>query len=133
MKTKLILTCVVAIILLSSGACSSVPEQVSVDASYTGKEVEIAVHGSLIVTLDSNPSTGFQWSQQAQISDQTVLGQTDHEFMPAESAAIGAAGKEVWTFKALKKGKSTISMEYRQPWEQSGPAAKTFTLTVAVK
>jgi len=36
-------------------------EEVSVDASYDGKEVEIAVGNALIVTLESNPSTGFKW------------------------------------------------------------------------
>ena len=37
-------------------------EEVSVDASYDGKEVEITAEtGALIVTLESNPTTGFEW------------------------------------------------------------------------
>ena len=37
-------------------------EEVSVDASYDGKEVEITADtGALIVTLESNPTTGFEW------------------------------------------------------------------------
>ncbi|MCK4963826.1 MAG: protease inhibitor I42 family protein, partial [Dehalococcoidia bacterium] len=38
-----------------------------------------------------------------------------------------------WTFKALKKGTSEISMEYRRPWEQGVQPAETFVLTVLVK
>lgn len=141
MKLKLILTCLMVAIPLSLFACSAAPEPLpvdAVDASYAGKEVEIAVGGSLTVTLESNPTTGFQWSESAQISDQSVIEQLDHEFMAPEDLddrppPPGTGGKEVWTFKALKKGTSEISMEYRRPWEQGVQPASTFTLTVLVK
>ena len=101
--------------------------------SAISKKAEIAVDGTLTVTLCSNPTTGFQWSESAQISDTTVLQQTDHKFVsPEDTGVVGAAGKEVWTFKALKQGTSTVYMEYSRPWE-SKEAEWKFTLTVAVK
>ena len=106
---------------------------INVDASYTGKEVKITLNDSLVVTLDSNASTGFQWSQQAEISNQTVLAQTDHKYVPPEGSAFGAPGKDVWTFKALNEGTSTIFMECKRPWEPSGQPAQVFDLTVVVK
>ena len=36
-------------------------EEVSVDASYDGKEVEITTGNALIVTLEPNATTGFGW------------------------------------------------------------------------
>jgi predicted secreted protein len=39
---------------------------------------------------------------------------------------------EFWTFKALMKGTSTISMEYSQPWDGGTKKAQTFSLTVTV-
>ena len=36
-------------------------EEVFVDASYDGKEVEITTGNALIVTLESNATTGFKW------------------------------------------------------------------------
>jgi inhibitor of cysteine peptidase len=45
---------------------------------------------------------------------------------------VGAAGKELWTFKALQDGTSTIRLEYIRPWEAGAPPAETFTLTVVV-
>ena len=99
--------------------------------------MKIAVNSSLIVTLCSNPSTGFEWSDSAQISDQTVLQQIDHKFEPAEGRdklpPLGAPAQETWTFKALKRGTSAISLEYGQPWEAGAKAAWTFVLTVVVK
>ena len=144
MKLKLILTCAVVAISLCLFACSPAPKQASVEAScddfyehqHISQEVEVAVDGSLTVTLCSNPTTGFQWSESAQISDQTVLEQVDHKFVSPESEPPpppGTPGQEIWTFKALKKGTTEVSLEYSRPWEGGEKATWTFVLTVTVK
>lgn len=147
MKSKLILMCAVVAISLGLFACSSAAAkqvQVSVDCDdfmeqkHISKEVEVAVDGSLTVTLCSNPTTGFIWSESADISDQTVLEQTGHEFIAPEGEgdeppAPGTTGKEVWIFKALKKGTTEVSMEYSRPWEGGEKGEWTYTLTVVVK
>ena len=144
MKSKLILTCAVVAISLCLFACLPA-SKVSVEASrddfkeqHFSKEVEVAVDGSLTIALYSCPSEGRQWSE-AEISDQTVLQQTDHKFVMPEAEGDmppppGTPGQEVWTFRALKEGKSTISMEYTHPWEggEEEPML-TFVLTVVVK
>ena len=142
MKSKLILVCIMVAISLCLFACLPTSKQASVEVScddfmklqHISQEVEVAVDGSLTITLCSNPTTGFQWVESAQISDQTVLQQTSHKFVPPEETGVaGAAGKEIWTFKALKKGTSTISMEYSRPWEGGEKGEWTFVLTVTVK
>ena len=143
MKLKSILVCAVVAILLLLVACSPTQKQASVEVScddfmkvnHLSQEVEVSADGTLTVTLCSNPTTGFLWSESAQISDQTVLQQTGHGFLtaPESQAMMGAPGKEVWTFQALKKGESTISMEYSRPWEGGEKGAWTFALTVVVK
>ena len=133
MKPKLVLICVIAAISLCLFACSSAPKLVSVDASYSGKAVEVGIDGSVVVTLESNSSTGFSW-ELTKISDETVLKQVDQKYEgPGAGAPPGAGGQEVWTFKVLKKGTSSISMEYSRPWEGGEKAAETFNLTVVVK
>jgi len=147
MKLKLILTCAVVAISLSLLACSPASEpvsQVSLEVScddfyeqqHISKEVEVAAGDSFTVTLCSNPTTGFQWSEAAQISDQTVLQQADHKFVSPQSEPPpppGTPGQDVWTFKALKKGESTVSLEYSRPWEGGEKGEWTFVLTVVVK
>jgi len=142
MKSKLILTCIIVAISLCLFACSPGPTQVEVSCDdfmadkHISKEVEVAVGDSFTVTLCSNPTTGFLWSEAAEISDQTVLQQTDHKFEAPETTEPpieGAPGKEVWTFKALKEGTSTVSMEYSRPWEGGEKGEWTFVLTVVVK
>jgi len=141
MKGKLILMCAVGIISLCLVACAPQQVPVSVDVSCDDfaasgnitEEVEVGVGELLTVTLCSNPTTGFEWSSEAQISDQAVLQQTDHKFVAPESDLVGAPGEEVWTFKTLQQGASNVSMEYGRPWEGGEKAAWTFVLTVDVK
>jgi len=142
MKAKLILICAVSILSLLLVACAPVAKQVAVEVScddfsqqkHISKQVEVAAGGTVTVTLCSNPTTGFIWSETAQISDQSVLQQTDHKLvLPEGEGLVGAAGNEVWTFGALKKGTSTVSMEYSRPWEGGEKGEWTFVLTVVVK
>jgi len=103
---------------------------------HISKEVEVPVDGPLTITLYSCPAEGRQWSE-AQISDQTVLQQTGHQLVMPEREPPpppGTPGQEIWTFKILKKGTSTIFMEYTHPWEggEKEPML-TFALTVVVK
>ena len=127
MKSKLLLMWAAVTILFCLFACSpQLPVSVCCDDftanQHISKEVEVTVGDSFTVTLCSNPSTGFQWSESAKISDQTVLQQIAHEFirpkdLPERPPPAGSPSKEVWTFKTLKKGTSTISSEYSRPWE----------------
>ena len=97
------------------------------------KEINVTAGNSFTVTLCSNPTTGFQWSESAQISEATVVQQLNHKSLPPETELVGAPGKQVWTFKALKEGISTVSLEYSRPWEGGEKGEWTFDLTVVVK
>jgi inhibitor of cysteine peptidase len=111
-------------------ADNSVPRTVNV--SESGKQIELAPGDSLIVTLDSNPSTGFAWSISG-ISDEAVIDDVSNEFEGADTGMIGAGGQEVWTFEALDKGTSTIEMKYSRSWETGVEPAGTFSVTVVVQ
>ena len=143
MKSKLILAWAMVAISLFLFACLPASKQASVEVScddfmknqHISGETEVSVDGSLTVVLCSNPTTGFLW-ETPQITDQTVLEQVDHKFVSPESEPPpppGTPGQEVWTFKALKEGESTISIAYSRPWEGGEKGEWTYTLTVVVK
>lgn len=94
--------------------------------------VKLAVGAELTIILCSNPTTGYQWSNPAQISDQSVLRETDHRYQPPAGSQAGAPGQEVWSFMPLKKGTCTVYLEYSRPWEGGEKGIWTFLLTVAV-
>ncbi len=147
MKAKLMIVSAVVVVLLSLVACSSqdsrtVRREVNCDSfvkdKHISEEAEVSVDNALTVVLCSNPSTGFQWSEQAHISDQSVLQQTSHMYISptgenGEPPAPGTPGKDVWTFGALKTGTAEVSMEYSQLWEGSEKEEWTFDITVVIR
>ncbi|MBA7645459.1 hypothetical protein ES703_53217 [subsurface metagenome] len=89
------------------------------------------VGGELTVTLGSNPTTGYQWSENAEISDENIIKQISHAFVaPGIDKPPGTPGEEVWTFKALKKGTTTILLEYCRSWTGAGLWAVTITANI---
>ena len=144
MRLELGLIFTLAVCTSSLLGCTIASKQTSIEISrddfakhpHVNNEIQVAVGSTITVTLCSNPTTGFQWME-AQISDQTVLEETSHEFIPPSEAdgppPPGSAGKDVLTFKALKKGTGTISVEYSRPWEGGEKGEWTFRLDVTVK
>jgi inhibitor of cysteine peptidase len=147
MKRALILCATVAVIILGLVGCTSTKQatekEVSIEVSIDdfmdvnsiSREVEVAKDGTVTVTLGSNQTTGFQWSEQAVIGDTTILEQTSHKYVSpeADTQVVGAAGKEEWIFKTLKSGTTTVSMEYSRPWEGGEKSTWKFNLTISVK
>ncbi len=104
------------------------------NTKHISREIEVNAGDSFRVTLCSNPTTGFQWTETANITDGTVAEQVKHKFTSSGNKQLaGAAGQEIWTFKALKTGTTTISMEYSRPWQGGEKGEWTFQLTVTVK
>lgn len=138
MKSKIVILGLLVILTLSLIACTSTAEK-----SYTCNDfqanqhiadnIEMQINGVITVTLCSNPTTGFQWDEEARISDATVLEQASHEYVAPAGDTPGAAGIEKYTFKALKAGTTTISLEYSRPWEGGEKAEWTCTLSVTIK
>ncbi len=88
--------------------------------NHIRKTARLAEHGRLEVTLCSNPSTGYEWSDSAQISNHTVLWQTSHMTLPSTGSGVGSPTQERWVFQGLNEGQSKISLEYGRSWEGSG-------------
>ena len=108
--------------------------EVWVTEDDAGTEIALRVGDSLIVALDSNPTTGFEWVL-VSISDESVLSKVHNEYKgpePTASPLVGQGGEELWTFQPLKAGNATIEMMYARPWE-SVPPAETFNISVTVQ
>jgi inhibitor of cysteine peptidase len=140
MKIKLVVLSILALMSLSLLACATVASANSVEVSINDfssqnnitREITVSAGGSFKISLESNATTGFSWPEQAEIGNTAIVKQTDHEYIAPTSDLMGAPGKEVWTFKALKKGTTIIAMEYSRPWAGGEQAEWTFNLTVTV-
>ena len=140
MKLKTLPVLAILLLLLLSIACSKKSDGQLILGScdafdsqpHAVQTINIAAGDSFAVVLCSNPSTGFQWSELAQVSSPSVVQQMDHKFVSSEGAA-GAPGSEIWTFLVRKKGVSTVTFEYSQPWEGGEKNMWTLDLIIVAK
>jgi len=107
-------------------------ESVTVTEAQNGKTSTIEKGAPLVITLESNPSTGYGW--QVAKNDGAILKQFGAPtFRPAAHEMPGAPGHQSFRFVAISTGSDTIVLEYRRPWEKGVAPAKTFSIIVAVK
>ena len=148
MKKRLIAIGLTVILAISMFGCTS-PEPGNVtwevpienfmnEPHLTSDEVFVPVGDTFTLVLGSNPTTGFQWSENAIIasnssSSDRILKQVSHEYIAPDSELAGAAGQEIWTFETVNKGSVIVSLEYSRPWEGGEKAEWTYEVTVTVK
>ena len=74
------------------------------------------------IKLKSNPSTGYRWKI-GEDSDTSNIRLLDIEEIreKTEFVKIGAPINEIWKFKAINKGNSTIVFYYLRDWENKPP------------
>lgn len=96
----------------------------------SGRQIELAVGEKMLVTLESNPTTGFVW-EVADI-DENVLSQQGTEYDADSPELIGSGGEETFIFEAVGIGETVLLLIYHQPWEDV-PPVEAFSVTVVVK
>lgn len=103
-----------------------------VDASYNGKEYKTTAGKTFVLSLASNPTTGYEWIL-ADTMNKSIISMVKHDYKSdsAPEGMTGVGGTDYWTFKALKNGATEIKLVYARPWESVQPA-ETFTLKVAI-
>ena len=91
----------------------------------------------ITIKLCSNPSTGFQWSENPKIPSLDVLIQESHGFQIQSEKGIslppGTPGVEIWTFHAESPGQSRVYFEYSRDWEEGEKGIWIFNLNIIVK
>ena len=107
-------------------------EQIVVTADDHGREIELGEGQLLVVRLQANPSTGYSW-QVSEPGIEPILRQSGAvEFQP-ESDLLGAPGTQILRFEGVREGDSTLTLEYRRPWEADLQPAGTFRLQVRAR
>ena len=142
-KLRIFVLCVVLVmpvLLLACAPAAKAEVTVTVSCDKFSKQANIVqdvnglIGNKIVVTLCSNPTTGFQWAEKAQIGNPQVLEQRSYNYIaPTNTGMVGAPGDSVWTFEAMQPGISVINLEYSRPWEGGEKAVQTFKLNVTIK
>lgn len=133
---------VLAVVVTMLGACGSKGDDTSSTESPAAGEVTATASGPvalkvgqvLVVTLPSNPSTGYSWTIST-APDGAVLTQNGELTYAATNPDVvmpGSGGTETVRFTATAAGTTTIVLDYRRPWETDVPPVDTVTLDVTV-
>lgn len=121
------------ICLTMLAACASKPSSVTLQENQQSQcPLELDVGQVLVITLPSNPTTGFRWMIRKDAS--AVLAAMGNEVYtnPEEAGMVGSGGKSSWRFKAFQSGQDALLMQYQRPWEQGIAPAKTFACEISV-
>ncbi|MFC2014888.1 protease inhibitor I42 family protein [Chloroflexota bacterium] len=101
------------------------------EENTVSREIEISRWSNLLtVSLDSDPTTGYEWEIVDPEKQNIVAVSGDNYKAPLTD---GTCGQEVWTFNVLKSGTCLISMEYSQPWEGGIKALHKLDVTVVAQ
>jgi inhibitor of cysteine peptidase len=101
-----------------------------VNESFDGRTVGLAVGEIVQISLFENRTTGFRWHLSSRAGPVCELESDGYE---AAAAPPGRGGTHHWRFRAARPGVTEIKFEYRRPWEQGTPPARTFKLEVRVQ
>jgi C1A family cysteine protease/predicted secreted protein len=104
------------------------PGEIRLGAEDEGGQVELKEGQVLAVSLEGNPSTGYTWELEG--AEGKVLRQKGEVEFEPESRLLGAPGKQILRFEALREGQTDLRLVYRRPWEKGVGPAKTFSLRV---
>jgi len=125
-------------LVLAGNGCFLASHNVTIAVEYQtfqqrpnySKSIDILLGAELKLVLHSNGTTGYTWTDPAQLTDPTVLEQADHRYVSPLDPRAGAAGHEVFIFETKAKGACTIFLEYKRPL--SPEVAYTCTINVEV-
>jgi predicted secreted protein len=83
------------------------------------------------LVLSSNPSTGYHWEVIPEL-DAATVELVNRDYMAEQPVAPGSGGMDVWTFRALNVGETTIALGYYPPDPDSEPE-ETITFSIQVE
>jgi predicted secreted protein/cell division septation protein DedD len=104
------------------------PGEIRLTEEDNGGLAELGEDQVLVISLESNPSTGYSW-QVAEIDEDVVqqVGETEFEQL---SPLLGAPEKQILRFRPTGTGQSTLKLVYHRPWEKGAEPIREFSVQV---
>lgn len=95
--------------------------------------IEVAAGSDFAISLPANPSTGYDWRLADSIEGPIVdYAGSDYHPEPGSENRIGAGGRELLSFRALRGGQAKIDLEYAGPGRDA-PIGQRRAIEVSVR
>ena len=129
---RLIQFMVILGLLAFVSGCGSQPANAILTEKNDGMTVTLKLGDPLVVQLQGNPTTGYNW--ETENKDLKTLQLTgEPEFTSTNKDLAGSAGVVTLKFKAVAVGQEPLKLIYHRSWEKDVAPLKTFTLSIVVK
>lgn len=113
-------------------ALPAITGTVDVTAKDEGKTVHASVGNLVRITLESHPSTGYNWELRDFEFGVSVFNSSDLVARHGGNVLFGAPGDTVITLQAVGPGEQDIKLVYRRLWEPPDQIAATFSFRLVV-
>lgn len=117
--------------LLLVGCASTPPSSVALHDD-TDCPLTLQRGQTLIVSLPSNPTTGYRWSLQ-EVSTEQLRSLGPEVFSSPKTDLIGGDGQSTWRFEAAERGDGRLYLTYQRPWESETEPAGLFDCRIEVQ
>ena len=103
---------------------------IELTAEDTGSTLSVGPGDEIVVTLESNVTTGFAWQLETEPASE-ILDMVSSEYLAPDTELVGAGGEEIWRFVATGEGTTHVGMRYARSSGET--AGEPFDLTVVVQ
>ncbi|MDJ0920263.1 MAG: protease inhibitor I42 family protein [Henriciella sp.] len=94
----------------------------------TGTDINIRRGGTVVVRLESNPTTGYFWYL-LDGTDESIITLVSEDYVadPAPEGLVGSGGMQVFTFEGAGRGSTVLNLSYQR---HEADVAETLMLNV---
>lgn len=92
--------------------------------SYQTKMMKVRKGEVFKVVLNANHSTGYRWHWENKPAKNSIIDSVFADYILENKMVTGGGGKEIWEFKAKRKGDQKLVLTYKRPWEKKPPIEK---------
>lgn len=92
-------------------------------------EIEVPVGENFIISLYSDPTTGYGWEA---AYDSSFITLTKRAFYSQPHNPVGGGGLEAFEFEPYNAGYTEISMLYKRPWEKTPIERRVYKINIFI-
>jgi inhibitor of cysteine peptidase len=104
----------------------------TLDITDPDKPIEVSAGNEFTIVIQSNPTTGYHWELMGE-PDANTVEFVSKDYKADEPVLIGSGGVDIWTFKAIGAGETTITLGSYPPANDAVEPEQTLAFVVIVK
>ncbi len=105
------------------------PNAAELELSDPAKPIEVAAGNEFTITVKTYLTSDYHW-EVAEALDSKIVEYIWKDHMPDDPNKPTSSGKDVWRFKAIAPGSTTITLGYYQGMTENAAQKPVFTVLV---